>query len=122
MRELREWLESSLEGILVEEGLWETGTGSPVPDKPKIIEVLDVPREESPTPGDGDMVRHTLTFAEFLSAHFQAKWTEEAGGGSFPSPCIHPAKDFIKGMKDRWRSGLKCGGSHGNTSTYMGAF
>jgi hypothetical protein len=31
-RELEEWLNSSLEGILVEEGLWETGTGSSVPD------------------------------------------------------------------------------------------
>jgi hypothetical protein len=90
-RELREWLESSLEGILVEEGLWETGTGSLTPEIPKIIEVLGNPRDSSPTLGEGDTVRHTLTLAEFLSTHFQAKWTEEVGGGgSLPSPYIHP--------------------------------
>ena len=83
-RELGEWLESSLEGILVEEGLWETGTGSPAPDKPKTTEVLVGPREESPAPGEGDTEIHTRTIAEFLSAHFQAKWTEEAGRGSIP--------------------------------------
>ncbi len=69
--------------------------------------MLDGPWEESPTLDDGDTVRHTLTFAEFLSAHFQAKWTEEVEGGPFPSPCIHPPKDFVKGTKGNWRSGLK---------------
>jgi hypothetical protein len=59
VRELREWLESSLEGILVEEGLWETGIGSLAPEIPKIIEVLGDPREESPTLWEGDTVRHT---------------------------------------------------------------
>jgi hypothetical protein len=49
VRELRKWLESSLEGILLKEGLWETGTGSLDPEIPKIIEVLGGPREESPT-------------------------------------------------------------------------
>ncbi len=99
-------MESSLEVILVKEGLWETGTGSLTPEIPKIIEVLDGPREDSPTLGEGDTVRHTLTFAEFLSAHFQTKWTEE-GGGSLPSPCIHPPRDLVKGRKGKWRSGLK---------------
>jgi hypothetical protein len=107
VRELREWLESSLEGILVEERLWETGTGSLIPEIPKIIEVLVGPREESPTLGEGDTVRHTLTIVEFLSAYFQSKWTEEVGGGSLPSPCIHPPRDLVKGRKGNWRSGLK---------------
>ncbi len=106
VRELRKWLESSLEGILIEEGLWETGTGSLAPEIPKIIEVLGGQREESPTHGEGDTVRHTLTLAEFLSAHFQAKWTDEAGGGSLPSPCIHPPRDLVKGRKGNWRSSL----------------
>ena len=106
-RELGKWLESSLEGILVEEGLWHAGTGSPAPDIPRIIEVLGGPREESPTLGDGDTVIHTVTMAEFLSTHFQSKWTEETGGGSIPSPCIHPPGDLVKGRKGNWRSGLK---------------
>jgi hypothetical protein len=89
-RELGEWLESSLEGILVEEGLWEAGTGSPAPDIPRIIEVLGGLREESPTLGDGDTAIHTITLMEFLSAHFQAKWTEEAGGGFSPF-VLHPS-------------------------------
>ena len=72
-RELGEWLKYSLGDILVEEGLWETGTGSPTPDKPKTTEVLGDPREESPAPGEGDTSIHTRTLAEFLSAHFQAK-------------------------------------------------
>ena len=58
-RELEEWLESSLEGILVEEGLWEAGTGSPAPDIPRVLEVLGGPREKSPGLGDGDTVIHT---------------------------------------------------------------
>ena len=99
-------MESSLEGILVEEGLWEAGTGSPAPDIPRIIEVLGGPREESPTLGDGDTVIHTVTLAEFLCAHFQAKWTQEAGVGSIPSPCIHPPGDLVKGRKGNCRSGL----------------
>jgi hypothetical protein len=49
----------------------------------------------------------TQTVAEFLSAHFQAKWTEEAGGGLLPPPCIHPPRDLVKGGKGKWRSGLK---------------
>jgi hypothetical protein len=101
-RELGEWLNSSLEGILVEEGLWETGTGPPAPDIPKIIEVLDGPWEESPALGDGDTVIRTSTIAEFLSAHFQAKWTVEAGGRSLPSPCIHPPRDLVKERKGNW--------------------
>jgi hypothetical protein len=106
-RELGEWLKSSLEGILVEEGLWKAGTGSPAPDTPRVFEVLGGPREESPALGEGDTTIHTRTVAEFLSAHFQAKWTEEAGGGSLPSPCIHPPRDLVKGRKGNWRSGLK---------------
>jgi hypothetical protein len=106
-RELGEWLKSSLEGILVEEGLWEAGTGSPAPDIPRVLEVLGGPRENSPTPGDGDTAIHTRTVAEFLSAHFQARWTGEAGGGSLSSPCIHPPRDLVTGRKGNWRSGLK---------------
>jgi hypothetical protein len=56
-RELWGWLQSSLEGILVEEGLWKTGTGSP--DTPRVIEVLGGPREESPALGEGDMAMRT---------------------------------------------------------------
>jgi hypothetical protein len=48
---------------------------------------------------------HTLTFTEFLSSHFQAKWAGE-GNGSVSPPCIHPPKDFTKGKKDIWRRGL----------------
>ena len=259
LRELREWLTSSLEDILVEGDLWKSGSGSPDPDIPKISEVLGDPWEESPVRVDGDLVRlttgfsrqirawfeerresristpketvslcsgqvgwsegrvmveclqdwleeglsnsqieycswgpedengepkkgslnltelseeeltearltsdetlsrswehfhqigsvevttlvhlsnppprefhiedhlyeslsrlqrrldstqeiYTLTFMEFLSAHFQVKWKEEVGRGSSPSPYIHPPKDFIKGMKGRWRKGLK---------------
>jgi hypothetical protein len=98
--ELGEWLKSSLEGILVEEGLWETGTGSPAPDKPKITEVLGDPWDESPAPREGgDTSIHTRTLAEFLSAHFQAKWTEKAEGGSIPPDCIHPPRDLVKGRQ-----------------------
>jgi hypothetical protein len=50
-RELWEWLQSSLEGILVEEGLWKAGTGSSAPDTPRVFEVLGGPREESPARG-----------------------------------------------------------------------
>ena len=107
VKELKKWLDSSLEGILVEEGLWETGTGSSAPDIPKIIEVLGDQREESPIPGEGDAVRHTLTLAEFLSSHFQAKWTKEIEGGGLPSSCILPPRDLVKGRKSSWRSGLK---------------
>jgi hypothetical protein len=109
-RELGEWLKSSLEGILVEEGLWEAGTGSPAPDKPKTTEVLGGLREKSPVREEGDTAIHTRTFADFLSAHFQAKWTEQAEGGpsgSLPSPCIHPPRDLIKGRKGNWRRGSK---------------
>ena len=45
-RELGEWLQSALEGILVEEGLWKVGAGSPAPDTPRVFEVLGVPKEE----------------------------------------------------------------------------
>ncbi len=69
--------------------------------------MLGGPREESPTQGEGDTVRHTLTIAEILSAHFQSKWTEESGGGSLLSTCIHPPRDLVKGRKENWRSGLK---------------
>jgi hypothetical protein len=48
---------------------------------------------------------HTLTFTEFLSSHFQAKWAGE-GNGSLSPTCIHPPKDFTKGKKDIWRRGL----------------
>ncbi len=106
-RELWEWLESSLEGILVEEDLWKAGTGSPAPDTPRVFEVLGDPREENSSLGEGDTVMRTRTVAEFLSAQFQAKWTEEAGGGLLPSPCIHPPRDLVKGGKGNWRSGLK---------------
>jgi hypothetical protein len=84
-----------------------SGTGSPAPDTPRVFEVLGGPREESPSLGEGDTTIHTRTVAEFLSAHFQAKWTEEAGGGPLPSPCIHPPRDFVKERKGNWRSGLK---------------
>jgi hypothetical protein len=50
---------------------------------------------------------YTLTFMEFLSTHFQVKWKEEVGRGPSPAPCIHPPKDFIKGMKGSWRKGFK---------------
>jgi hypothetical protein len=106
-RELREWLKSSLEGILVEEGLWKVGTGSTAQDTPRVFEVLGDPREESPELGEGDTVMRTRTVAEFLSAHFQEKWTEEAGGGLLPPPCIHPPRDLVKGGRDSWRRGLK---------------
>ncbi len=43
---------------------------------------------------------------EFLSAHFQAKWTDESGRGSLPLPCIHPPRDLVKGRKGNWRSSL----------------
>jgi hypothetical protein len=105
-REVGEWLQSSLEGILVEEGLWKAGNGSPAPDAPRVFEVLGDPREESPALGEGDTVMRTRTVAEFLSAHFQAKWTEEAGGGRLPSLCIHPPRDLVKG-RQVWRRGLK---------------
>jgi hypothetical protein len=49
----------------------------------------------------------TRTVAEFLSAHFQTKWTEEAGEGLLPPPCIHPPRDLVKGGRDSWRRGLK---------------
>ncbi len=92
---------------MVEEGLWKAGTGSPAPDTPRVFEVLGVPREESPALGEGDMATRTRTVAEFLSAHFQAKWTEEAGGGLLPSPCIHPPRDLVKEGRGSWRRGLK---------------
>jgi hypothetical protein len=68
---------------------------------------LGVPKEVSPALGEGDTAMRTQTVAEFLSAHFQAKWTEEAGGGLLPPPCIHPPRDLVKGGKGKWRSGLK---------------
>ncbi len=58
-RELWEWLQSSLEGILVEEGLWKVGTGSPTADTPRVFEVLGVPRVESPALGEGDTEMRT---------------------------------------------------------------
>jgi len=66
-----------------------------------------ISREESPIQGDEDTARHTLTLAEFLSAHFQTKWTKEMGGGSLPPSCILPPRDLVKGGKSRWRSGFK---------------
>ncbi len=89
-REIWEWLQSSLVGILVEEGLWKAGTGSPAPDTPRVFEVLGDPREERTVLGEGDMAMRTRTVAEFLSAHFQTKWTEEAGGGA-PPFALHPS-------------------------------
>ncbi len=62
---------------MVEEGLWKAGTGSPVPDTPRVFEVSGDPREEIPALGEGDTTIRTRTVAEFLSAHFQTKWTEE---------------------------------------------
>jgi hypothetical protein len=98
-RELWEWLKSSLEGILVEEGLWKAGPGLPAPDTPRVFETLGVPREESPALEEGDTMMRTRTVVDFLRAHFQAKWTEEAGGGLPPSLCIHPPRDLVKGGK-----------------------
>ena len=123
-RELGEWLKSSLEGILVEEGLWKAGTGSPAPDTPRVFEVLGGPRKVSPALGEGDTAMRTQTVAEFLSAHFQAKWKEEAGGGLLPPPCIHPPRDLVKGGKGKWRSGLKdlIRWIYGDDFTCMGAF
>ena len=49
---------------------------------------------------------HASTFTEFLSAHFQARWSESRNGPTSP-PCIHPPKDVIKAKKGVWRRGLK---------------
>jgi hypothetical protein len=85
-----------------------SGTGSPAPDKPKITEVLGDPRDESPVPREGgDTSIHTRTLVEFLSAHFQTKWTEKTEGGSIPPDYIHPPRDLVKGRQGNWRSGLK---------------
>ena len=40
VRELRELMSISL-GVLLEGGLWEKGIGSPDPDIPKMVEVLE---------------------------------------------------------------------------------
>ena len=40
-RELRQWMSISLEGVLLECGMWEKGIGSPAPDVPKLVAVLE---------------------------------------------------------------------------------
>ena len=47
VRELRLWMSISLEGVLLECGLWEKGMGPPVPDIPKMVSVLRGRQEES---------------------------------------------------------------------------
>ena len=80
-RELKEWMTSSLEDILVEGGLWETGTGSPALDKPRIVAELGGSREESPASGEGDLVRWTTDFAQQIRT-----WFEERRGSRIPTP------------------------------------
>ena len=80
-RELKEWMTSSLEDILVEGGLWETGTGSPALDKPRIVAELGGSREESPASGEGDLVRWTTDFAQQIRT-----WFEERRGFRIPTP------------------------------------
>jgi hypothetical protein len=73
VRELREWLSSSLEDILVEGGLWKMGNGSPDPDIPKIKEVLVDAREENPARVDGDLVRLTTGFSRQIRTWFEER-------------------------------------------------
>jgi hypothetical protein len=40
LRELRQWMSISLEGVLLECGMWGKGIGPPTPDVPKMIAVL----------------------------------------------------------------------------------
>ena len=55
------------------EGLWETGTGVPDPDKPTIIEVLGGLREESQAQVDGDLVRLITGFSRQIRAWFEER-------------------------------------------------
>ena len=47
VRELRQLMSISLEGVLLDSGLWEKGVGSPAPDIPKMVAVLGGWQEES---------------------------------------------------------------------------
>ena len=72
---------SSLEDILTEGDLWETGNGSPTPDRPKIIEMLGGPREEIPASVDGDLVRQTTGCSRQIRV-----WFEERRGSRISTP------------------------------------
>ena len=47
VRDLRQWMSISLEGVLLECGMWGKGIGSPGPDVPKMVAVLGGKEEES---------------------------------------------------------------------------
>ncbi len=89
-RELGEWLQSSLEGILVEEGLWKVGTGSPAPDTPRVFEVLGDPREESPVLGEGDTADKSTSTRQITprqpTDHFCVFFSDFGVAATFYSP------------------------------------
>ena len=71
VRELRQWMSISLEGVLLECGLWGKGIGSPAPDIPKMVVVLRGREEESSRLEDRDSGRRWKDFSEQIRVTFE---------------------------------------------------
>ena len=71
VRELRQWMSISLEGVLLKCGMWGKGIGPPAPDVPKMVAVLGGREEESSRLEDGDSGRRCEDFSKQIRAAFE---------------------------------------------------
>ena len=70
-RELKQWMSISLEGVLLECGMWEKGFGSPAPDVPKLVAVLGGKEEERSRPGNWDSDGRCAAYSKQIRAAFE---------------------------------------------------
>ena len=61
----------SLEGVLLECGMWGKGIGPPAPDVPKMVAVLGGKEEESSRPGNWDSGGRCVTFSKQIREAFE---------------------------------------------------
>ena len=61
----------SLEGVLLECGMWGKGIGSPAPDVPKMVAVLGGKEEESSRPGNWDSGGRCVAFSKQIREAFE---------------------------------------------------
>ena len=61
----------SLEGVLLECGMWGRGIGPPAPDVPKMVAVLGGKEEESSRPENWDSGGRCVDFCKQIRAAFE---------------------------------------------------
>ena len=82
VRELRQWMSISLEGVLLDSVLWEPGIRSPTPDIPKMMAILGGMQEENPLSEDRDSSSRVEAFLKQIRTVFEEHKNSRSSTGT----------------------------------------